>query len=414
MKRVRYYPSQTLGCIGCGKCCGGWPVPVSEEEVRSISALPLTGLPVSPAQCFQQEKRGWYLKKLDGHCIFLDDEKKCRIHSQFGFDAKPLTCRLYPLDVRTWSDGSVSAALRYDCPAAACGQGCELAACGPRILSFARELEKRRKKPATADYSEVIAPEVERLQEIADAYCRILTEESVPEKVRFYGAACLIHFHAKEQNSDDILEAEEFGDDAFEFFLRSVEHLSGCLEDPPKMRRDIPVAFRTLFWNFLRADESVPLAGRIASTVASLRFILGGGSLLRTPVKADVSAKMLFAAMRKCRPERGAFQPYLQFLRGRLESLHFCGTRACGLTFEEGLLYLLASYPVINALSAVFALSRGSFRQNREDVARAVILLDHSFLRTRLYTLRSMRTALRKVVSEEYFAALLSLCPDSE
>jgi len=46
------------------------------------------------------------------------------------------------------------------------------------------------------------------------------------------------------------------------------------------MRRDIPVAFRTLFWNFLRADESVPLAGRIASTVASLRFILGGGSLL--------------------------------------------------------------------------------------------------------------------------------------
>ena len=91
MKRVRYYPSQTLGCIGCGKCCGGWPVPVSEEEVRSISALPLTGLPVPPAQCFQQEKRGWYLKKRDGHCIFLDDEKKCRIHSQFGFDAKPLT-----------------------------------------------------------------------------------------------------------------------------------------------------------------------------------------------------------------------------------------------------------------------------------------------------------------------------------
>ena len=230
MKRVRYYSSQTLGCIGCGKCCGGWPVPVSEEEVRSISALPLTGLPVPPAQCFQQEKRGWYLKKLDGHCIFLDDEKKCRIHSQFGFDAKPLTCRLYPLDVRTWSDGSVSAALRYDCPAAACGQGCELTACGPRILSFARELEKRRKKPATADYSEVIAPEVERLQEIADAYCRILTEESVPEKVRFYGAACLIHFHAKEQNSDDILEAEEFGDDAFEFFFterRTPFRLSG-------------------------------------------------------------------------------------------------------------------------------------------------------------------------------------------
>lgn len=414
MKQVHYNPTQTLGCVNCGKCCGNWAVPVTDEEVRRISALPLSGLPVPVAKCFQKRKSGWFLKKLDRHCIFLDPEKKCRIHSQFGFDAKPLTCRLYPLDVRTWNDGSVSAALRCDCPAAACGQGEELRRCKPQILALAQELEERRKKPAEAEYSEVIAPVVERLREIAAAYCRILMEKSVPEKVRFYGAACLIHFHENEKNSDDILEAEEFGKDAFAFFKRSVDNLAGYLEEPPKLRRDVLVAFRYLLWSFLRADEEVSHSRRIAGTVASIRFILGRGTLRRTHAKLDVSAKALLLAMRKCRPEQGAFQPYLQFVRGRLESLHFCGTPAHGLTFEEGLFYLLASYPVVYALSAVYALSRGALKQGPDDVARAVILLDHGFLRTRLYTLRSMRTSLRKVVSEENFAALLGLCPDPE
>ena len=100
MKKIYCDPDQTLGCAGCGKCCGNWGVPVSGEEFRRICALPLTGLPVPAEQCFKRMKDGLYLAKRDGRCIFLDAEKKCRIHAQFGFDAKPLTCRLYPLDVQ--------------------------------------------------------------------------------------------------------------------------------------------------------------------------------------------------------------------------------------------------------------------------------------------------------------------------
>ncbi len=414
MKQVYCNPSQTLGCVGCGKCCGNWAVPVTEEEIRRISALKISGLPIPVAECFQKRRGGWYLKKENKHCIFLDSEKKCRIHSQFGFEAKPLTCRLYPLDVRSWEDGSVSASLRCDCPAAACGQGDELRSCKPQILALAKELEERRKIPAVAEYSEVIAPVTERLREIAEGYKRILLEKSVPEKIRFYAAACLIHFHANEKNSDDILEAEEFGNDAFAFFKRSVDNLSAYLEEPPKLKPDILVAFRYLLWSFLRADDEVSHLQRIASTAASLRFILGRGTLQRSSAKLNVSAKTLIAAMRKCRPEQGAFAPYLQFVRGHLDSLHFCGTPAHGLSFEDGMLYLLASYPAVYALSAVFALNRGSLKQNSDDVTRAVILLDHGFLRTRLYTLRSVRTALRKLVSEENFAALLGLCQNPE
>lgn len=411
MKKIYCDPAQTLGCAGCGKCCGSWGVPVTGEEFRRICALPLTGLPVPVERCFKRTKEGFWLAKRDGRCIFLDAEKKCRIHAQFGFEAKPLTCRLYPLDVRTWSDGSVSASLRCDCPAAACGQGTPLGQCGKQISAFAGELEGRR-KTATADYSDVLAPEVVRLHEIADAYERILMERSVPLNVRFYAAACLVHFHSKPGNSDDILEAEEFGEDAFSFFRRSVDHLSACLADPPKLRRDALVAFRFLFWNFLRADESASFLLRLRGTFDSLRFILGGGTLKRTSAGYDVNAKGVFAAMRRCTPEPGAFEPYLRFLRGRLASLHFCGTPSHGLTFEEGMLYLLASYPVIRALASLSALSHGRLQFSADDMMRAVMRLDHGFLRTGLYSLKSMRSSLRKLVSEENFAALLACCPE--
>ena len=96
MNRICCYSRQTLGCVGCGKCCGAWAVPVSEEERRKIMALPLVGLPLPVEQCFERRRGGWYLKKKNRHCIFLDEEKKCRIHTQFGLEAKPLTCRLYP------------------------------------------------------------------------------------------------------------------------------------------------------------------------------------------------------------------------------------------------------------------------------------------------------------------------------
>ena len=158
MNRICCYSRQTLGCVGCGKCCGAWAVPVSEEERRKIMALPLVGLPLPVEQCFERRRGGWYLKKKNRRCIFLDEEKKCRIHTQFGLEAKPLTCRLYPLDVWSWSDGSVSASLRCDCPAAAAGAGEELRRFKAQILQFAEELKKRRPSPADAEYSPVIAP----------------------------------------------------------------------------------------------------------------------------------------------------------------------------------------------------------------------------------------------------------------
>lgn len=76
------------------------------------------------------------------------------------------------------------------------------------------------------------------------------------------------------------------------------------------------------------------------------------------------------------------------------------------------MLYLLASYPAVRALSSLSSLSHGKLQFSTEDVTRAVMRLDHGFLRTGLYALKSMRSSLRKLVSEENFAALLACCPE--
>jgi Fe-S-cluster containining protein len=93
-------------CTGCGKCCGGWAVPMTEVDYKRISAVdwsqkldkfkgrslfrPLTNLEKSDSPYTHAIK-----PQEDGHCPFLV-ENLCFIHSQNGAEAKPSICQLFP------------------------------------------------------------------------------------------------------------------------------------------------------------------------------------------------------------------------------------------------------------------------------------------------------------------------------
>ena len=110
-----YYPQQTWGCVMCGKCCGrDWPVPADKEERARIAAMDLPDVKVPKNKWFKNS----FIAKKNGKCIFSTcDGKRCLIHEKYGLDVKALACRLYPLDIHAWEDGSITASLRYDCPA---------------------------------------------------------------------------------------------------------------------------------------------------------------------------------------------------------------------------------------------------------------------------------------------------------
>ena len=93
-------------CTGCGTCCGGWSVPMTEEDYFRISDIDwaarkdkFVGKSLFRELKDYESKDTPYTHAIkegeDGHCPFLVD-KLCFIHSQFESSTKPSICQLFP------------------------------------------------------------------------------------------------------------------------------------------------------------------------------------------------------------------------------------------------------------------------------------------------------------------------------
>ncbi len=114
-----------FSCTMCGSCCGGHNVgPVQADILEGLSdkfddLADLTRtdkglffrLPVKTPAGYEEQvvchSRG-------GSCIFLADDRRCTIHGQYGGDAKPRVCRLFPYQFIATPDG-VAVSLQMEC-----------------------------------------------------------------------------------------------------------------------------------------------------------------------------------------------------------------------------------------------------------------------------------------------------------
>lgn len=102
-------------CTGCGKCCSGWSVPLTEEDYQRLSAIDWGS--VNPD--FRNKKLFRPLKaqqkvntpyayainaNADGQCPFLKNNL-CFIHGQFGPKVKPAMCQLFPYSFNETESG---------------------------------------------------------------------------------------------------------------------------------------------------------------------------------------------------------------------------------------------------------------------------------------------------------------------
>ena len=122
---------QNWDCHATGGCCYEYRIALTDEEHLRIidqnwdKAKDLSGY--SPFR-----RRFWPLQRrvlnyrADDACVFLSPEGRCRIHERFGYDAKPLACRLYPFVLVPVAD-HWRLSLRFSCPSAAAGRGRPLA-----------------------------------------------------------------------------------------------------------------------------------------------------------------------------------------------------------------------------------------------------------------------------------------------
>ena len=381
----------------CGKCCGNdWPVPADPEERKRISALEIPEMDLPPAKWF----RNGYIAKRNGKCIFSTcDGKRCRIHEKHGLEVKALACRLYPLDIHAWEDGSISASLRYDCPAVAGGEENSISKAIVKIDQMADEIAQYRRDPAPA-YSAKIHPSLDRLWEIASVYMKLMDWTDQDLKIGFLGAAGLLSFHSKKENSSDITEAETFEEDALAMMERNLETLEFMLETSEGASHSTLVGFRYQLLSFLRTANGLSFFKRFRRLKHHLDFMLGGADL-------KIGEKTLSPLLHTVPAEKDAFIPFMRWLKGRLRALHFCGGAAFGITFEEGMRYLLLSLPAVTVIATVF--SDGE-KITRKDVVSALIQLDYSFLRTKLYRSRNLRRCAVMLTGWERYATLLKTC----
>ena len=117
-------------CKACGLCCHGSIVRLDDDDVQRLKGQAWEKHPD-----FRGVKTvirdGWLsssyhlAQRPNGACVFLTAEGLCRIHAEFGFEAKPLMCRMFPLQLVPRERGAVLT-LRRACPTAAADQGSEL------------------------------------------------------------------------------------------------------------------------------------------------------------------------------------------------------------------------------------------------------------------------------------------------
>ena len=92
--------AQQWDCHACGDCCRMYAVRVTAEEKARINGQDWSDVPelVDVPRIIYEKRIGddRLNHRADGACVFLGPDNRCRIHSKFGAEAKPMACRIYP------------------------------------------------------------------------------------------------------------------------------------------------------------------------------------------------------------------------------------------------------------------------------------------------------------------------------
>jgi lysine-N-methylase len=180
-------------CHQCGFCCRGSIVPLSVKDMERLRLQQweehpeLRGVaPMTPIAGRRDEMQ--LAKRADGSCVFLLPDGLCRIHKELGFAAKPLICRMFPLQFIPHERGAVLT-LRRACPSAAADQGRALQDYLPDALAYAEEGELLTHGAASPIIKPGEAADWTRARIVLEGLRRITNDERYPPIRR------LVHGH---------------------------------------------------------------------------------------------------------------------------------------------------------------------------------------------------------------------------
>jgi Fe-S-cluster containining protein len=363
-------------------------------EKEKIEALKWPqGDPLARARgMFHHAGKTYLPHQSDGSCVFLNASNGlCRIHEQFGLEAKPLGCQLYPFRIVPTFKGEATIGLRYDCPTVRKNEGSPVAESLPELRRFAQRLVL----PEAFD-SKITGPfEGEQIEAVCEFLATLLNAfDRNEQRAMFITSLCdnLMDIPAAEVDRPAL--ARMFGP-----IKQRISSVSASGGRPPGLIHR--AAFRTLLGIYLRRDEDVlnGHARRFSRLMAMFLLVFGMGGFNGLGIshpKGKLRKARLFKSKTDA-PTIAAGAPHWRMIQAKLESLQFMGSANPGHDFLAGLKSLALLWPLVLAAAKYRAGNRGSIVVGESDIDYGLGAIEHSFGRgamLRLPFARSLETFL--------------------
>lgn len=178
---IRTAGEEHWDCQSCGICCRGSIILLNAADLQKIQEQRWADDPefATVKHTIRDSRAGSGFRlaqRADGSCVFLTSAGRCRIHEKFGAEAKPLVCRVFPLQLIPREKNAVLT-LRRACPSAALDAGRSLEEHLPEV----KRLVAAGELPIALPTAETIAqPAWKQANRVMAAAARILNDERFP------------------------------------------------------------------------------------------------------------------------------------------------------------------------------------------------------------------------------------------
>ncbi len=404
-------PEQSSRCLCCEYgCCSRFEVLVTHQEATELMMLHLPDAPDFEG-CFATSDRPGELvlrKRSDGLCVFSEG-RLCKIHRLHGYAAKPLSCRIFPLHIQHWSDGGVSAELRYICPGVQPG-GKRLGDRMNEIGILSRQLGNRR-KANNVSFSKLNPAPLSTVRHVHAGFRQLLRNKTLPWALRLYASARILDFHDQKSMSYAIREANEgFAEELVAFVTKAQPELEQELASATRGDSLLRSEFRNILAGYLRDDrpEDMTVLKRIKRSWDHIQMHIGSAPLtILNPNAPPISMLNCPAVGRQFKPSPEATDMFEEFFFSKLDSMDFCGEQIHQMPYNIGLRHLLLTVPVAHVFAAGFAFANNADQIEFEHMLQAVRLLDFTFGRSPFFQLKITKRWLRHLTVPSRLGALL-------
>ncbi|HEX3356825.1 MAG TPA: YkgJ family cysteine cluster protein [Tepidisphaeraceae bacterium] len=402
--KLTVLPGENFSCRSCTDCCRSWFVELMPGERERIEKLAWPADdPARKATIFLEHSGKTYLaRRSDGACLFLNESNNlCRIHEQFGFDAKPIGCRVFPFQIAPTFKDQATVIGRFDCPTVRQNLGASHADALPDLKRYTNQLNV-----ASSGFDEWTSCrlEPEQIQDVSEFILTLMNGFATNEqRAIFIAFLCDVLSQTASYDVDRVALAK-----VFPGLKKLVEGVTAApVRRPNWFHR---MAFRTLLGLYLRRDEDVlnGRAGKISRVLALIKIVLGRGSfhslgLSHPPGK--LRRAHLFKPLIQPR-DPAVFGLFWRMIRNRLESFQFMGPANNNRDFLNGLRSLALLYPLVVAAAKYNAGNRNASTIEPEDVDYAVAAIEHSFGRLAVLNQSFTRRLEKLLLDQKHFGRL--------